>query len=164
MICQQSGTEFHFPDLDKQLCLIQQMFEKRDRSKSNASEHQQLPSADAALRPLTLNTGLSFSYPVQFQSHVENIRNKRSFFCSHFAGCHATSSPSPSPSPHKRYVVPALICSVIGPEYPRGTLHNQSNADVKLTATWSLPVSRALDTSLVFTLSSHWLLVIYLIS
>lgn len=57
MICQQSGTEFHFPDLDKQLCLIQQMFEKRDRSKSNASEHQQLPSADAALRPLTLNTG-----------------------------------------------------------------------------------------------------------
>ena len=66
MICQQSGTEFHFPDLDKQLCLIQQMFEKRDRSKSNASEHQQLPSADAALRPLTLNTGLSFSYPVQF--------------------------------------------------------------------------------------------------
>ena len=74
MICQQSGTEFHFPDLDKQLCLIQQMFEKRDRSKSNASEHQQLPSADAALRPLTLNTGLSFSYPVQFQSHVENIR------------------------------------------------------------------------------------------
>ena len=94
MICQQSGTEFHFPDLDKQLCLIQQMFEKRDRSKSNASEHQQLPSADAALRPLTLNTGLSFSYPVQFQSHVENIRNKRSFFCSHFAGCHATSSPS----------------------------------------------------------------------
>ena len=93
MICQQSGTEFHFPDLDKQLCLIQQMFEKRDRSKSNASEHQQLPSADAALRPLTLNTGLSFSYPVKFQSHVENIRNKRSFFCSHFAGCHATSSP-----------------------------------------------------------------------
>ena len=167
MICQQSGTEFHFPDLDKQLCLIQQMFEKRDRSKSNASEHQQLPSADAALRPLTLNTGLSFSYPLQFQSHVENIRNKRSFFCSHFAGCHATSSPSPSPSPsptpHKRYVVPALICSVIGPEYPRGTLHNQSNAEVKLTATWSLPFSRALDTSLVFTLSSHGLLVIYLI-
>ena len=71
MICQQSGTEFHFPDLDKQLCLIQQMFEKRDRSKSNASEHQQLPSADAALRPLTLNTGLSFSYPVQFQSQFE---------------------------------------------------------------------------------------------
>ena len=161
MICQQSGTEFHFPDLDKQLCLIQQIFEKRDRSKSNASEHQQLPSADAALRPLTLNTGLSFSYPLQFQSHVENIRNKRSFFCSHFAGCHATSSPSPSP--HKRYVVPALICSVIGLEYPRGTLHNQSNAEVKLTATWSLPFSRALDTSLVFKFSlapcniSDWL-------
>lgn len=56
-ICQQSGTEFHFPDLDKQLCLIQQMFEKRDRSKSSASEHQQLPLADVALRPLTLNTG-----------------------------------------------------------------------------------------------------------
>ena len=105
MICQQSGTEFHFPDLDKQLCLIQQMFEKRDRSKSNASEHQQLPSADAALRPLTLNTGLSFSYPLQFQSHVENIRNKRSFFCSHFAGRHFASRnvlslPLPLPLPH----------------------------------------------------------------
>lgn len=56
-ICQQSGTEFHFPDLDKQLCLIQQMFEKRDRNRSNASEYQLHPSADVALRPLTLNTG-----------------------------------------------------------------------------------------------------------
>ena len=63
-ICQQSGTEFHFPDLDKQLCLIQQMFEKRDRSKSSASEHQQLPSADVALRPLTLNTGWFLSWPL----------------------------------------------------------------------------------------------------
>ena len=70
------------------------------------------------------------------------------------------SLPLPLPA---QTLVPALICSVIGPEYPRGTLHNQSNAEVKLTATWSLPFSRALDTSLVFTLSSHWLLVIYLI-
>ena len=58
-ICQQSGTEFHFPDLDKQLCLIQQNFEKRERAKSTASEHQQQPQpdADVALRPTTLNTG-----------------------------------------------------------------------------------------------------------
>lgn len=58
-ICQQSGTEFHFPDLDKQLCLIQQNFEKRERAKSTASEHQQQqqPDADVALRPTTLNTG-----------------------------------------------------------------------------------------------------------
>ena len=59
-ICQQSGTEFHFPDLDKQLCLIQQSFEKRDRTKSAAGsrqQQQQPPAADVALRPTTLNAG-----------------------------------------------------------------------------------------------------------
>lgn len=58
-ICQQSGTEFHFPDLDKQLCIIQQNFEKRERTKSTSSNQpqQQQPAADMALRPITLNTG-----------------------------------------------------------------------------------------------------------
>lgn len=56
-ICQQSGTEFHFPDLDKQLCLIQQTFERRERTKSTASNRQQQAAADIALRPTTLNTG-----------------------------------------------------------------------------------------------------------
>jgi len=56
-ICQKSGTEFHFPDLDKQLCLIQQLFERKEQSKSTASSQQQLQSADSALRPLTLTTG-----------------------------------------------------------------------------------------------------------
>lgn len=56
-ICQKSGTEFHFPDLDKQLCLIQQLFERKEHSKSIAGSQQQLPSADSALRPITLNTG-----------------------------------------------------------------------------------------------------------
>ena len=58
-ICQQSGTEFHFPDLDKQLCIIQQNFEKRERTKSTSSNQpqQQQPAADVALRPITLNTG-----------------------------------------------------------------------------------------------------------
>lgn len=56
-ICQKSGTEFHFPDLDKQLCLIQQLFERKERSKSIAGSQQQVPSADSALRPITLNTG-----------------------------------------------------------------------------------------------------------
>jgi len=56
-ICQQSGSEFHFPDLDKQLCLIQQTFERRERTKSTASNHQQQAAADIALRPTTLNTG-----------------------------------------------------------------------------------------------------------
>lgn len=61
-ICQQSGTEFHFPDLDKQLCLIQQSFERREHSKSTASSHQQQQQAgaDVALRPITLNTGEIF--------------------------------------------------------------------------------------------------------
>lgn len=56
-ICQKSGTEFHFPDLDKQLCLIQQLFERKEQSKSTAGSQQQLQSADSALRPLTLTTG-----------------------------------------------------------------------------------------------------------
>lgn len=59
-ICQQSGTEFHFPDLDKQLCLIQQTFERRERTKSTASNHQQQAAADIALRSTTLNTGEIF--------------------------------------------------------------------------------------------------------
>ncbi|XP_031566423.1 protein C12orf4 homolog [Actinia tenebrosa] len=57
-ICQQS-TEFHFPDLDKQLCLIQQSVEHRKRTKSSTSvtARVQRPTEEDALKVPTLNAG-----------------------------------------------------------------------------------------------------------
>ena len=54
----------------------------------------------------------------------------------------------------------ALLRSVIGLENSRHPL-NQSNTKLKPFATWSLAFSRASGRLHVFTLSSHWLLVIF---
>ena len=56
----------------------------------------------------------------------------------------------------------ALLRSVIGLENSRHPL-NQSDAKVKPIATWSLAFSRAWDRLRVFTLSSHWFVVITLV-
>ena len=54
----------------------------------------------------------------------------------------------------------ALLRPVIGPENSWHPL-NQSNAKLKTITTWSPAFSRALGSLLVFTLSSHWLLVTF---
>ena len=54
----------------------------------------------------------------------------------------------------------ALLRPVIGPENSWHPL-NQSDAKVKTITTWSPAFSRALGSFLVFTLSSHWLLVTF---
>ena len=54
----------------------------------------------------------------------------------------------------------ALLRPVIGPENSWHPL-NQSNAKPKTITTWSPAFSRALGSLLVFTLSSHWLLVTF---
>ena len=54
----------------------------------------------------------------------------------------------------------ALLRSVIGQENSRHPLR-QSDAKLKPIATWSLAFSRACGQLHVFTLSSHWLLVIF---
>ena len=48
------------------------------------------------------------------------------------------------------------LCSMIGPENSRNPL-DQLNVKLKSTATWSFAFSRASNSFLVFTLSSHWL-------
>ena len=53
----------------------------------------------------------------------------------------------------------ALLRSVIGPENSRHPL-SQSDAELKPIVTWLLAFSRAWNRLHVFTLSSHWLLVI----
>ena len=55
----------------------------------------------------------------------------------------------------------ALLRSVIGLENSRHPL-NQSDAKLKPIATWSLAFSRAWDRLRVFTLSSHWFVVIFI--
>ena len=55
----------------------------------------------------------------------------------------------------------ALLRSVIGLENSRHPL-NQSDAKLKPIATWSFAFSRACVWLRVFTLSSHWLLVIFI--
>ena len=53
----------------------------------------------------------------------------------------------------------ARLCSVIGPENSRH-LFDQSGAELKPIATWSLAFFPHLISFHVFTLSSHWLLLI----
>ena len=55
----------------------------------------------------------------------------------------------------------ALLRSVIGLENLRHSL-DQSDAKLKPIATWSLAFSRAWDRLRVFTLSSHWFVVIFI--
>ena len=50
----------------------------------------------------------------------------------------------------------AIPRSLIGPENSRYSL-NQSDAKLKQVTIWSLAFSRALNSSVGFTLSSHWL-------
>ena len=59
------------------------------------------------------------------------------------------------------YIGFALLRSVIGLENSRHPL-NQSDAKLKPIATWSLVFSRAWDRLRVFTLSSHWFVVIFI--
>ena len=54
----------------------------------------------------------------------------------------------------------ALLRSVIGLEISHHPL-NQSDTKLKSIATWSLTFSHASGLLCVFTLSSHWLLVIF---
>ena len=56
----------------------------------------------------------------------------------------------------------ALLRSVIGLENSRHPL-KQSDAKVKPIATWSLAFSRAWDRLRVFTLSSHWFVMIFIL-
>ena len=58
-----------------------------------------------------------------------------------------------------KFQLNALLRSVIGSENSRNSL-NQSDAKLKPITTWSPAFSRTLG-SLVFTLSSHWLLKVF---
>lgn len=57
-------------------------------------------------------------------------------------------------------IVGLLYSSIIGPENLQHN-SNQSDAKLKVTECWSPAFSRAVDSQLIFTLSFHWLLVIF---
>ena len=55
-ICQQS-TDFHFPDLDKQFCMIQQNLEKRQQKMLNKSGENTESRNDEAFKTSTIKSG-----------------------------------------------------------------------------------------------------------
>ena len=55
-ICQQS-TDFHFPDLDKQFCMIQQNLEERQQKKLQKSGDHNETRNDEAFKTSTIEPG-----------------------------------------------------------------------------------------------------------
>ena len=55
-ICQQS-TDFHFPDLDKQFCMIQQNLEERQKKKLQINARDGGSRTDEAFKSSTIETG-----------------------------------------------------------------------------------------------------------